>query len=112
MSTKLGRQAEAVAAQWLISHHFSIITKNWRSRFCEVDVIAQKNGCLYFVEVKYRSSNNQGGGLDYITNKKLGQMEFAANLFMAKYKLPNSYQLCALSVGPKFEVEEFVELEA
>jgi Holliday junction resolvase-like predicted endonuclease len=53
---------------------------------------------IYFVEVKYRNSDKWGSGIDYITPKKLQQMQFAAEFWMAKQKHESNYQLAALGL--------------
>jgi uncharacterized protein (TIGR00252 family) len=111
MSTKLGRQAEQAVCNWLIRQSFEIIATNWRTRYCEIDIIAKRSNKLYFVEVKYRGSSRFGGGLEYITPRKQNQMAFSADIFEAKYSTRLQRIICAVSVGPKFEVEEYVEIE-
>lgn len=72
MSTfEIGRRAEAAAAAFLMQKGFTIITQNWRTRLCEIDIVALRNTELCFCEVKYRRTARQGSGLDYITPKKL-----------------------------------------
>lgn len=105
-----GRQAEAVAAEYLRGKGYAVVDQNWRTKFCEIDVIAQRGDVVYFCEVKYRRTHNQGGGLDYVTPKKLQQMQRAANAWVHFFKWPGEYQLCAIEVfGPDFEVTEFIE---
>ena len=71
MSTVIGNQAEDAAAAFLQEKGYKIVERNWRTRVCEIDVIAKKNHIMFFIEVKYRGSQRQGGGLDYIKPKKL-----------------------------------------
>ncbi len=110
MSTKLGRQAEQAATEYLVRNSYKIHAQNWRTRYCEIDIVASKNKTIYFVEVKFRSKSGQGSGLEYITPVKIRQMAYAAEFFIAKYRLTNQFILCAISVGPMFEIEDFIEL--
>ncbi len=98
MSTALGRQAEGVAADFLRQRGFVVHAQNWRTRWCEIDIVARKAGCVYFVEVKYRGSTNWGTGLDYITVQKLRQMHFAAEFWQAAHKTNADYFLAALEL--------------
>ncbi len=110
MSTALGHAAEAKAADWLKEQGFKLIEKNWQTRFCEIDVIVRKKQTIYFVEVKYRRTSEQGGGLDYITPKKLNQMEFAAKHWVATNQWGGDFVLSALEVsGKNLEVTDFIE---
>ncbi len=106
----IGRQAEAAAATYLEANGFEIIQQNYRTRDCEIDIIAARRKYLYFVEVKYRKNDAQGGGMDYITPKKLKQMTFAANNWLQDKPAPRGYSLAAIEVeGPDFTISEFIE---
>jgi Holliday junction resolvase-like predicted endonuclease len=51
------------------------------------------------VEVKYRSSEKQGGGLDYITSKKLKQLHFAAQIWNQQNQWEDDYRILAAAVS-------------
>lgn len=105
-STKsLGDDAESKVAAYLQSEKYVITVRNWRIKQCEIDIAAEKDGVRYFVEVKYRSSNNQGGGLAAITPKKLQQMQFAAELYNAKNQTSYDSQLVVASVDGVGNIE-------
>lgn len=104
-----GYEAENVAAQYLKKLGYKIIERNWQTPRCEIDIIVSKHSTVYFVEVKYRKTNLQGGGLDYITPKKLTQMQFAAQSWVSSSQYEGEYQLSALEVsGDDFEVTNFL----
>lgn len=77
-----GRKAEAAAADFLLGRGYTVIERNWRTSQCEIDIIARRDGRLYFVEVKYRENDQHGDGLDAITPRKLQQMKFAARVYL------------------------------
>jgi putative endonuclease len=105
-----GRQAEKVAAEYLKRQGCAIVSTNWRTRFCEIDVIAQRDKVVYFCEVKYRKTDAQGAGLDYITPKKLQQMRFAAESWVHLAGWKGEYQLSAIEVsGPNFQVTSVIK---
>lgn len=105
-----GRRAEAVAADFLQHKGCAIVAQNWRTRWCEIDIIAQRDKVVYFCEVKYRATNNQGSGLEYITPKKLQQMRFAAESWVHLHSWRGEYQLCAIEVsGPQFRITGVVK---
>lgn len=111
MSTNTGRQAEQIAATFLEERGFIILAKNWRTRWCEIDLVATKPRAIYFVEVKYRQNARHGLGLDYITAKKLAQMHFAAEFWMnANRHTAEQYRLAAVEVsGSTFEITEWLD---
>jgi ribonuclease HII len=104
-TTSTGRQAETAAADFLQRKGCTIIARNWRTRECEIDIVAQRAGVLYFCEVKYRRTIRQGAGLEYVTPKKVAQMAFAARNWIYAHHWRGPYQLSAIEVsGPQFRV--------
>ena len=93
-----GHNAEKRAAQYLREHGFAILELNWKTRYCEIDIVAKKNAVIYFVKVKYRRNATYGSGLDYITPKKLQRMQFAAELWVHNQVWTGEYQLAAVAV--------------
>ena len=81
----IGDAGEQAAADWLAADGHEIIARNWRTRYCEIDIVSVKDDVLYFTEVKYRKNDDFGGGLAAITAKKQRQMRFAAELFIVKH---------------------------
>ena len=59
-----------MAARYLCTHDYTILARNYRTPFGEVDLIAQKDGVLVYVEVKYRSSNDYGDPLEAVDRRK------------------------------------------
>lgn len=105
----IGRQAEVAASYYLQEQNFKILARNWRTRYCEIDIVALHKQTIYFIEVKHRTSDRQGSGLDYITPKKLQQMHFAAQMWISNHGWRGEANLGAIEVsGPEFTVTEFV----
>ncbi|MCY1366795.1 hypothetical protein D9M69_537010 [compost metagenome] len=109
---QIGDAAEDKVAKYLVRSGHEIMERNWKTKFCEIDIVSKYGDTVYFTEVKYRKKPDQGGGLAAITNKKQRQMTFAAEYYAVKYSLKSfSLRLAAASVtGQPPEVEEFLEL--
>ncbi len=100
-----GRRAETAAAEFMQHKGCAIIDRNWRTRRCEIDIIAKRHKTIYFCEVKYRKTACCGCGLEYITRAKLKQMRFASQCWIHEHEWCGEYQLCAIEVsGPQFVV--------
>lgn len=97
-TTKAGNQAETKVAEFLSKNGFEIKKRNWRTPYAEIDIVAEKDKCLYFVEVKYRTSDEAGDGFDYITSKKLRHMRRAAESWVIKSQWTEEYMLMAASI--------------
>jgi putative endonuclease len=61
----------------------TIIGRNFRTRFGEIDLIARDGRTLVFVEVRMRRSLRFGGALESITAAKRARMLAAANGYLA-----------------------------
>jgi ribonuclease HII len=100
-----GWRAETAAALFLERKGCAIIDRNWRTRWCEIDIVAQRGDTVYFCEVKYRRTARQGNGLDYVTTAKQRQMRFAAQFWLAAHIWRGASELCAIEVsGPHYRV--------
>jgi uncharacterized protein (TIGR00252 family) len=108
-TTSIGRSGEQLVAEYLQNSGYTVLMQNWRTRWCEIDIICKKAGCIYFVEVKSRKSDVFGDGLAYITPKKLQQMRFAAEFWAASQRWTGDYQLCAASVQTNDGTIEYIE---
>lgn len=109
-STDVGRRAEQAAAVYLDMRGFKIIEQNWRRPRAEIDIIAKKDGVMHLIEVKYRRSDDQGGGLEAITATKLKHMQRAAWLWSEETKWRGEQVLSAIEVaGPDYVVISFIE---
>ena len=84
-TTKIGNLAEEKVAEYLKQKGHEIIARNFKTKFCEIDIVSVCDRVIYFTEVKYRRSDFRGGGLMAITNEKQKKMEFAAESFL-KFK--------------------------
>lgn len=105
-----GHEAEKHAAAYLKKQGYKILEINWRRPRAEIDIVAsKKRGPVTFVEVKYRESDGQGNGLDYITSRKLQQMRFAAELWVTENRYDGEYVLAAIEVsGEDYRISDFI----
>ena len=108
---QIGDKAESVASEYLMAHGHKIIDRNWKNKYCEIDIVSRLNDVLYFTEVKYRKKHDQGGGIAAITPRKLRQMKFAAEFYVLSNKLENiDLRLAGMSLsGVPAAVDLFLE---
>jgi putative endonuclease len=105
-----GHHVEKVAARYLQTQGCKVFALNWRRPRAEIDIVAQSpTGTVLFVEVKYRATAAQGTGLEYITQAKQRQMQFAASLWVYEMRYHGEYTLSALEVsGAGYQVTAFL----
>lgn len=105
-----GEYAESEATAYMRSQKFTILDRNWKTKWCEIDIIASKNNVIHFIEVKYRKRDTQGSGLAAITPKKLRQMKFAAELWLTHKDVPSAVLSAVEVSGDEFVISEFIEV--
>lgn len=110
-TTTIGQSAEAGVAEHLIQNGYKILDRNWKTKVCEIDIVASKDRIIYFVEVKYRAGGEQGGGFEYIIPKKIHQMQFAARIWNQSNDWSGDWRLMAAEVsGLDFEHISLAEI--
>ncbi len=110
-TTTIGRQAETAVANYLTAQGFSIVAQNWKTKVCEIDIIAAKDKIIYFIEVKYRLSGAQGYGLEHITPKKLNQIKFAVRVWCQNNDWQGDCRILGAEVsGDEFEFINLLEI--
>lgn len=87
----LGLYGENLALTYLISHGFTLVARNVRSRYGEIDLIVRKDNRIIFAEVKTRIGIKYGSSLDAITSYKLRSLTLASKYYLL------SHPKCSLS---------------
>ncbi len=109
---ELGDKAEDFVAEFLKQEKHEILARNWRTKFCEIDIISKNGKNYYFTEVKFRKNDDFGGGKAAISKKKISQMRFAAEFFAHKNKLKNNEMRLAAAIveGENFKKFDWFEI--
>lgn len=79
---RLGRRGEEVAQRLLKEKGYSIIQANYRAKAGEIDVVAEKDGVLAFVEVRTRRGPDFGTPEESLTREKRRHMIDAAQEYL------------------------------
>ena len=82
----LGAAAEEQALQYLLQRGLTLVARNFRRPFGELDLIMQDQSTLVFVEVRSRASQRFGGAAASISSSKQRRMQLAALAFLQTYK--------------------------
>ena len=99
-ASKLGENGEQFAADYLTKIGYQIMSRNWRVREGELDIVARdQNGLIIFVEVKTRTSIAFGDPLESIDRKKLFRIQKLALAWLAtNLRLGNPYRIDSAGV--------------
>lgn len=79
-----GRKGEELVQEYLRSRGYEIVEVNFRVAGGEIDIIAQHDGRIIFVEVKTRSSEVFGSGEESIGAAKRRSIRHAMERYLAK----------------------------
>ena len=77
-----GSWGEEVAADYLRGKGYVILERNWHSGHRDIDIIAQHDGCIVFVEVKTRRSADFGSPLVAVNYNKRQNLQRAINHYI------------------------------
>ncbi len=83
LKSLLGKSAEGRAEAHLAGHGLKPVTRNWRCRFGEIDLVMQDGTTLVFVEVRLRRNADYGGAAASVTPAKQKKLLAAARLYLA-----------------------------
>ena len=106
MSRQKGDFGEARAVDFLIDRGYRILDRNFHSRFGEIDIVAQKDETLHFIEVK----SGEGDPVYRITPAKLSKIIKTAHIYMHKKRIDADFCLDAVIVTEEIELIENITL--
>lgn len=88
MAISNGQAAEDLAARYLLDQGLKLITRNYRCRFGEIDLILQDGETTVFTEVRMRGSQRFGGAAASVTTQKQRRLIAAARHYLAGKRAP------------------------
>ena len=111
----IGKVGELIAAKYLIDKGFNVICKNWTCRWGEIDLVAEKEDLLIFVEVKYRNHLTNGHPSESINYYKRKSLQRSINMYLSKNYVTKPWRvdiLCVSKVGKTLKIDyyEYVTL--
>lgn len=84
---ELGNLGEKIAVEYLQTENYKIIKRNFYCKQGEIDIIAQKQKEIIFIEVKTRTNNSFGIPAEAVNAIKQRHMKQVANYFLCKNDL-------------------------
>ena len=112
-TTSIGRLAEQKASDYLQKEYsYKLLSQNWRTRTCEVDLIMTGRRTVHFIEVKYRKNFLAGGGIASISPNKLNRMYRASEEWLEQKQKYKDYQINIAAIeltGEDLTITSFIE---
>jgi putative endonuclease len=95
---KLGAIGETIAVNFLKKNGFNVIEKNFSCKWGEIDIIAEKNNRLHFIEVKTRSNLNYGRPEEAVTHHKYLRAKRAVLVYLRTNNIKKIFQIDVLAI--------------
>jgi len=87
VTKRIGNSGEELAADFLSKNGYKILTRNYRWARGEIDIVAEKDNMLIFVEVKTARSKNFGAPETWVTERKQQQVGMVASRYLQENEI-------------------------
>lgn len=94
----IGQLGEAMAQEYLKKQGYKIVVRNYRTKRGEIDIIAEKRGCLVFVEVRAKVGEQFGSPEDTLTHEKKRRLLWNAKAYVGSKKHKGPYRIDAVCI--------------
>jgi putative endonuclease len=84
-----GIRGEERAAEHLKGQGYLILSRNFKTRIGEIDIVAQDGETTVFVEVKRRETGGHGGATEFVDPAKRRKVVATARIYAARHGLSN-----------------------
>lgn len=88
-SKEIGNIGENIAEKHLKKKGYKILSRNYKARGGEIDIIAYRFGVLVYVEVKSRTNELYGTPAEAVDEKKVSNIKYAVRDFLTAYRKGN-----------------------
>ncbi|EPG76123.1 hypothetical protein LEP1GSC058_0416 [Leptospira fainei serovar Hurstbridge str. BUT 6] len=82
---KKGKLGEDAAVNFLIRGGHTILERNYRLQFAEIDIISLRENLVFFTEVKHWNSSLFAHPLETFNKKKETKMKLAAEIYLSRH---------------------------
>lgn len=107
----LGQTGEDLAATYLAGKGYRIRHRNWKSLKTELDIIAENDKFIVFVEVKTRSAGFLADPASAVTRDKQRNIIFAADSYLRIYNIDKESRFDIITVISGDEDQEIDHIE-
>ena len=80
----LGARGEELAADWYTSRGYTVLSRNWRCREGELDLVVARGRCVVFCEVKTRAGTGFGIPAEAVTGVKQRRLRRLATVWLGE----------------------------
>lgn len=106
---ELGRQGEDRVSRCYTERGLTVVSRNWRCRQGEIDLVLRDGSLIIFCEVKTRSSTRFGSPLEAVDRRRQGRLRAAGAAFLREHRLSGVKEMrfdVASVIGGRVEIIE------
>ena len=108
---ELGQQGESIASSLLEEKGYKILSRNWKIGANEIDIIAETDNFIIFVEVKTRSENYLEHPRTAVAASKQKTIIRAANQYIHKYNIDKESRFDIITIIKNNDEFEIAHIE-
>jgi len=103
IKTLPGSRWELKAERYLHEQGLTTVSRNFRCRLGEIDLIMEDGNCLVFAEIRYRRNSFYGTGAESVTRAKQNRLIRSAKKYLQlrKHRARQTCRFDVLSLGQK-----------
>jgi putative endonuclease len=105
----IGNKGEEFATSFLYANGYEVQHKNFRFGRAEIDIIAEHNSSLVFIEVKTRKNNNYGFPESFVSDSQRERIYSAAEEYVNKNDWKGEIRFDILAITWDGKSEPIVE---
>lgn len=94
----LGKRGEELAIRYLKRKGFKILERNFYTRWGEIDIVAQKNKRLHFVEVRTVSKRGLLDPRESLTTKKRNHLWKALHIYLKERGWDGDFSVALIAI--------------
>lgn len=102
----VGKKGEEIALEYLQNKGYKILESGWRFKHKEIDIIAENENCLIFIEVKTRTDNYWGNPEEFVTKSKQKFLIQAAEAYVEEKEYEGESRFDIIAITLKNDCED------
>ena len=106
-TNKTGDRGEEIAARFLISKGYRIRHSNWRSGRNEIDLVAENDSVVCFVECKTRTSGKYGSPVEMLSRQQEQRLMDCADAYIEEFEIEKEvrFDLIGVLIHDEIDIE-------
>lgn len=104
----IGAHYEELSARYLMEKGYTIVQRNFRCRMGEIDLIVRDGDYLVFAEVKYRSTDDFGGGEAAVHSRKRSTIRKVAAYYLQQTRTEAYCRFDVIVITAAGEIRHYI----